>query len=182
MGRTQVGDTTSSAKACTRCGETKPLTEFYKTINRHGKPWTYSRCKECQREQMREIHRRDPSKAAQRYKQRRARLRRARLTAEERALESKRQVDRVRARAHGLIPEQLEAMLEGQGGRCAICGRLPGKRRLAIDHDHETNQVRELLCGPCNQGLGFFGDDPDLLMKAASYLRKHHQQRLRIIK
>jgi hypothetical protein len=42
---------------------------------------------------------------------------------------------------------------------------------LAVDHDHETKHVRGLLCANCNTALGKFHDNPDLLYRAADYLR-----------
>lgn len=69
--------------------------------------------------------------------------------------------------------EQYEALLAVQGGRCAICGGVnPSGRRLSVDHAHATKQVRGLLCGLCNRGLGAFRDDPILLRKAIGYLRR----------
>lgn len=59
-----------------------------------------------------------------------------------------------------------------QEGRCAICDEQlrPGKA-TALDHDHRTGRIRALLCSPCNLTLGKMRDDPDLLEKAAAYLR-----------
>jgi hypothetical protein len=54
----------------------------------------------------------------------------------------------------GLTLEDYNRMLEEQGGRCAICGREPNGQQLSVDHDHETNEVRGLLCQPCNLALG----------------------------
>lgn len=71
--------------------------------------------------------------------------------------------------AYGLSVEELAALEERQGGRCAICGRKP-KRRLAIDHDHRTGEVRGLLCRDCNLALGLFGDDVRRLLAALAYL------------
>lgn len=60
------------------------------------------------------------------------------------------------------------------GGLCQICGNPPSgfKKSLALDHSHETNEVRGFLCDSCNTGLGRFKDSPDLLMKAIFYLNK----------
>jgi hypothetical protein len=71
--------------------------------------------------------------------------------------------------------EQWDAMFEAQQGSCAICGEHQDnlKRRLAVDHDHETGKIRALLCQHCNQGLGHFRDNPARLINAASYLSKH---------
>lgn len=79
----------------------------------------------------------------------------------------------------GLTPEEFQRMLDNQGNRCAICSKeFQGKRRPSIDHDHNccpgdrscSKCVRGLLCESCNQGLGFFNDDPALLEAAIVYL------------
>lgn len=41
---------------------------------------------------------------------------------------------------------------------------------MHVDHDHATGAIRGVLCLNCNQGIGKFGDDPDLLRRAAVYL------------
>jgi Recombination endonuclease VII len=74
-------------------------------------------------------------------------------------------------RAYGITPEQYDAMLKRQKGRCAICREKP-RYRLRIDHDHITKVVRRLLCIPCNLGLGCFKDRPALLRRAAKYLER----------
>lgn len=51
---------------------------------------------------------------------------------------------------------------------CVICGEDGPK--LSVDHDHNENIVRGILCMNCNQGLGKFKDDPDLLEFARIYL------------
>lgn len=84
---------------------------------------------------------------------------------------SERQYRRKQERHHANIARQLEA----QGGVCAICGADgPGGRGgWHRDHDHATGKWRDLLCHYCNVGLGHFQDDPELLEKAATYLRRH---------
>jgi hypothetical protein len=78
-------------------------------------------------------------------------------------------------RIFGLSLDDYERMLAEQGGVCALCGSPPGNdlrtRHLAVDHCHETGRIRGLLCGGCNRALGFFKDDPELLDRAAAYLR-----------
>jgi hypothetical protein len=65
------------------------------------------------------------------------------------------------------------SLLEGQGGRCAICRERPP---TDTDHDHLTGVVRGLLCNACNLGLGQFRDDPGLLLAAAEYLAKNRER------
>lgn len=79
---------------------------------------------------------------------------------------------------YGIGAGDYAAIYEAQGGRCAICQRATGKtKRLAVDHDHKTGEVRGLLCGPCNRGvLGHLRDDPEALQRAITYLRDHPAQ------
>ena len=72
-------------------------------------------------------------------------------------------------RCYGLSQGAYDAMLDGQGGGCALCGqKCKSGRSLAVDHCHTTGTVRGLLCGNCNRGLGMFQDDPELMRRAAS--------------
>jgi hypothetical protein len=77
---------------------------------------------------------------------------------------------------YGISLADYEAMLRRQGGVCGICKRKPGKRRLCVDHDHKTGQVRGLLCGRCNSGNGFYQDDPRLTRAATAYLERAHRR------
>ena len=82
---------------------------------------------------------------------------------------------------YGLSIEDYNALLEAQGGLCAICGQAETMKRggvtwdLSVDHDHDTGVVRGLLCIACNHGLGRFRDDPRLLEAAIAYLRRHER-------
>lgn len=71
---------------------------------------------------------------------------------------------------YGLTLEEYKDMEEEQGGRCAICGEVPDRHRLYVDHDHKTGEVRGLLCSRCNMGLGQFRDNPRFLEAALDYL------------
>ncbi len=75
---------------------------------------------------------------------------------------------------YGITLDEYEAKLASQDNKCALCGKFEviKGRRLAIDHSHETGQIRDLLCSLCNKGLGLFQEDPTILLKAVEYLRK----------
>jgi len=75
-------------------------------------------------------------------------------------------------RTWNLTLEDYDALLESQNGGCAICGALPINRRLSVDHDHETGEIRGLLCSNCNTGIGLLGEDLTRLASAMNYLRK----------
>ena len=72
-------------------------------------------------------------------------------------------------RRHGITGAQADALVEAQGGRCAICGERPAEH---VDHDHATGSVRGMLCFNCSGGLGRFRDRPELLRLAAAYLER----------
>lgn len=82
---------------------------------------------------------------------------------------------RRRLKAYGLTEKAYAALLAAQCGECAICrapcAQFKRGEPLHVDHDHETGQVRGLLCSPCNLTLGHFNDDPERLERAAEYLR-----------
>lgn len=88
-----------------------------------------------------------------------------------------------RLRKYNVTEAEYNAMLEKQGGVCAICGRTSGARRFHIDHDHSCcpgggscgECVRGLLCGNCNSGLGQFKDDPEVLHSAIEYIKRYRK-------
>lgn len=149
-------------KKCSRCRTDKPLDSFYVSkIHRGGR---HSYCIPCHKAEGAARVRRNPEphRAAVRRWQRR-------------------NPDKVRAQRlaieYGIVPEEYDALLRRQAGVCAICGAAcPKYSNLSVDHCHKTGRVRGLLCDPCNNGLGRFGDDPDRLVAAADYLRQHLQR------
>lgn len=77
---------------------------------------------------------------------------------------------------YGLTLECYEQMGVAQDGRCDICGEQPrGAEVLCVDHDHETSQIRALLCRRCNAAIGLMKEDPARLREAASYLENWKQ-------
>ncbi|MGH2778907.1 MAG: endonuclease VII domain-containing protein [Actinomycetota bacterium] len=72
-------------------------------------------------------------------------------------------------RRYGLDETTVEWLRLQQGGVCAIC--RVGKA-AHVDHDHAGGRLRGILCFNCNRGLGKFGDDAGLMVKAVDYLER----------
>ena len=75
---------------------------------------------------------------------------------------------------YGLTVKDYDDMCEKQKGLCVICGKpqcMKNTTRLSVDHCHNTNKVRGLLCSKCNSGLGFFMDNKQNLLNAIKYLK-----------
>jgi hypothetical protein len=79
----------------------------------------------------------------------------------------------------GITLAEYSAKHLAQNGVCAICEKAEtetrsGKlRALAVDHDHKTNEVRDLLCTACNKLIGLANEDRGVLIAAVRYLDKH---------
>lgn len=69
---------------------------------------------------------------------------------------------------YGLTKENYNKLLIKQNYKCFLCLR---KRKLVVDHNHKTNQIRGLLCQRCNIGIGFL-DNTNLVQKAINYVRR----------
>jgi hypothetical protein len=76
----------------------------------------------------------------------------------------------IRLKKYGLTQRGYDILMEEQGGQCPICETSIVDQVPAVDHDHETGQVRGLLCTHCNWVIGLFGDDPERLRRAADFL------------
>jgi recombination endonuclease VII len=73
-------------------------------------------------------------------------------------------------RRYGLTSADVDRMIGAQGGVCAVCRRRDPQH---VDHDHRTGRVRGILCSLCNQGLGNFDDDVEVMAAAIAYVRQH---------
>ena len=77
-------------------------------------------------------------------------------------------------RKYGISLTRYNLMLEEQNFKCGACGapHIEGHRNttLAVDHDHQTNEVRGLLCRRCNMVLGELGDNIQTLRNMVAYL------------
>lgn len=136
-------------KKCYKCGEVKPLDAFDR--NKAKPDGRATECKECRKHKKKKE-----------------------LEADYLGTRLKERANNLK-RMFGMSLEEYDLKLQAQNGVCAICGGLcKSGKRLAVDHNHTTGKIRDLLCGNCNGGLGKFLDNPELLEKAADYLRKHN--------
>lgn len=134
-------------KYCNGCKQWKPISEFHKTENGNYSEYR-AHCKDCRNKRRNEYRRNNP----ERFK------------------------NEILRRTFGITLDEYRKILEKQKGVCAICGKpetstFKGKlRHLSVDHNHETGQVRGLLCNDCNAAIGFFKDDIEILANAIKYL------------
>ena len=73
---------------------------------------------------------------------------------------------------YNLTEDGYLLIYKSQEGYCAICTIHQDSldRRLCVDHCHDTNKVRGLLCDSCNTGIGKLGDKAEGVRKALKYL------------
>lgn len=134
-------------KKCKKCGVEKELSEF--TAHKTTKDKVNSQCREC-----------DNARKRQEWKNK---------TEEEKKRFSRKCVLSV----YGLSEEDYLKLLTDQNHKCAICGKdetVVPKKRLFVDHCHESGKVRGLLCHHCNAALGHMYDSTKNLLKAVDYL------------
>src|ERR1035437_2009586 len=82
---------------------------------------------------------------------------------------------------YGITLEKARALLDAQGGRCAICKKEldfdngeRGRGQPVVDHCHSSNKVRGMLCTNCNLMLGYSLDKKEILQTAINYLEKQN--------
>ena len=144
-------------KTCTKCGETKPLTEYSYKRPTGRKPGYQPRCKSCCLEDTRQWR---EAQSPERLK------------------------DLYLKRTYGISYTEYVQRLEDQNYCCVICDRelntnfgmdALSPNTAVVDHCHTTGHVRGILCNECNRGLGYFRDNVNALAKAISYLTKEEQ-------
>lgn len=73
---------------------------------------------------------------------------------------------------YGLPWDAYLRMLDTQLDRCASCGD-DFEETPSVDHDHETGEVRAILCRGCNTALGHLHDDPVRVLLLLTYIESH---------
>ena len=127
-------------KTCSTCGEEKSIGDFY---------FQRRVCKPCVREHQRRFRNSQPDYNHTRNLQRR----------------------------YGLSVDEYQTLLANQNFSCPICEveisdtiEYKGKRLVAVDHNHETGDVRGILCSMCNLMLGHARENTSILYRAIVYL------------
>ena len=145
------------AKNCSRCQEFKTASAF--AIDNKREDGLTTQCKICRN-----------------TVQRASRKVMKKQLAKEGKLE---EYNRQRVEAHRLskyknyTPGLFDELYFKQEGRCLICGRHQSelKNSLGIDHNHDNDEIRGLLCRRCNSGIMLFSEDAELCLRAYQYLR-----------
>lgn len=141
-----------SSKRCSKCQIDKTIEEY--NVNRTYGSGRDARCKECLREYQRHLQSTPIYRAKLKEWTKRGKLK----------------------CRYGLTEERYAEILASQNGVCALCWKPPSgtlrQTRLHVDHDHETGQIRGLLCNACNRALGQLGDNAEGIMNTLNYLLK----------
>jgi hypothetical protein len=125
-------------KICTKCGFPKEEEEFSRNTRGGNSNGRNSWCKVCMSLYSKERYKNNPRVNS----------------------------DSAFRRLYGITLIEYDQMLKEQFGVCAMYGRADSSgRRLCVDHDHQTGEVRGLLCMRCNSGLGFFENNVQNLAK-----------------
>lgn len=147
-------DLEQQQKTCSVCSQRKVFTEFYNMKTTPDKK-SY-RCRSCDDSARKKWTTASPNRAY--------------LSQRERRLKYK----------YGVDLTWYEEQFKKQNYSCALCkstsNKTSGKREFwnfSVDHCHESNKVRGILCNNCNRALGLFEDNAELLRKAADYVEQH---------
>lgn len=151
-------------KSCIKCGEEKPLSEFYS--NKYGKDGRRTDCKSCSN--IERVKNYNPDKQ--------------KIYNDSRKEYSRQYQDNKMywIKKYGITPEQYWKMYEQQNGLCKTCGnpetsvRSNGQiKLLSIDHCHRTGKIRGLLCQKCNSALGLVLENVKTLINMIDYIEEN---------
>ena len=151
-----------TTKLCPMCKLDLPLSSYQKAMGRKNNVQAY--CRQCTNQKNREHYSSDPKAIEKRRKREARRLEKDPMV--------KRRAELLRV--YGITLEEWYEIYDSQNGVCAICKQeCKTRKSLSVDHDHETGDIRGLLCNRCNRGLGLFRDDPEVLKNATRYLQSN---------
>jgi hypothetical protein len=160
-------------KRCKHCGLLKSLEDFYG--DKKARDGCRPECKACNLAAKAARNKANPQAARDRVRRWRSENpeKYAALQKRNAARPEKKRADREGhlKRKYGITLQDYEVMLFVQYGGCLLCGDAPPENgSLHVDHDHDTGEVRGLLCVSCNNALGAFKDSREILERAIAYL------------
>lgn len=174
-----VGKITKT-KYCKGCDKDKPLKDFTKDVKRPDGLYFY--CRTCERQRSRKYYYERGGKETSHQRYLKHREKKIAYSKEYRknnpGCRRREQLSKM-SKQTGLSIDEIEKFynkqFKKQQGQCVICGKHQTELNcsLNIDHDHNTNKLRALLCPTCNIGIGNLQDDAELCLKAYQYLREH---------
>ena len=158
---------TADTKQCSKCNETKNLSEFYK--HKGGLFGVKRTCIIC-----------DKLKYQEKYKE--STISRSKIWKKQNP--DKRRLSNRKSQiktTYGITWETYIELYNKAKGQCQICHTFvelaPSKDKAkfsaCVDHNHTTGKVRGLLCRSCNVALGHFYDSKDKLLSAYRYLEEN---------
>jgi len=78
-------------------------------------------------------------------------------------------------RRHGINNKIYNQLLKKQKGKCALCGtKDTGSKNnfFDVDHNHQTNKIRGLLCTVCNTAVGKIEKRKISIIRLTKYLKR----------
>lgn len=112
----------------------------------------------------------EPACAARRDQERRQKWREGKAAENDWGTPYAYQQDWALRKKYGITLNEWLAMVDAADGKCEICGEA--EDTLCVDHDHDTGQVRGVLCRKCNRSIGQLGDTAEHLRAALRYLER----------
>lgn len=79
-------------------------------------------------------------------------------------------------RKYGITLDEFNSLIRIQNNKCLICYKEMIGTDRHIDHDHITKRVRGLLCGRCNNAIGFLKDSPYSAINVTKYLIENNSR------
>ena len=138
-------------KQCTKCLDDKNNYEFRIRGNGYN-----SWCKQCQNEDSKKRYKPKPKKI------------KIIKSVEEIKLAAKKRMLKYR---YGITYDEYIKMYNGKCDMCKKDFELGGYKGLFVDHNHDTNEVRGLLCRNCNTAIGLIYESKHIIQEAIKYLK-----------
>lgn len=139
-----------TTKFCNGCRRRRAIGKF----GSNGSGKIRSRCKECHNNEQKSRRSKEPERwlkySKEYYAKNSTKLRKK---SSEYARNNPRSVrNSVLLHHYGITVDEYDKMYSDQDGECCWCSTYHDT--LCVDHDHDTNKIRGLLCHHCNRLVG----------------------------